>query len=933
MSSKKISLPSVPKNADRDTTVFLQSLKKAVEKMSADELVGINKAVQSYVLRSNKKIRADLVGVIGNEMGVGPILDKIRGQITESELSKELGTRIEKIISNENAISEERLQRVADVLAANDAVVAERQARVQAITDSSDLLQKDIEAEALERFNVTDGLRQDLVQEIQTRSDETGQLISDFDGIYAQVNPDMAGDIDRWAGEDSYFAGVWSERSAIIEKDMAMSKRTDGLLSSINDNKASITQVNKTLVTKNEVVASQINRLAAQMVGGYNGDDLSQVTSGLIHQERTARATDIEGLAEQVSLLSAGVGEQFDSFEIWHFDKDKDGWVNGVYANGWVNVRTETINSPVVDIDGGMYRHVKLRIQKIGTPTWGASLTYSGGSLTSPEPEYTEDGFAIVNFYLEWSGTIAGFNIKLASSANNLNYFKIDWIAVGRPSPGASHAALLREEKARADKDSALAQSITSLDTQINGDGVNSSSSIVQKLNTTASKADTTAEDLSNLTSTFDDEVMGAQGVVARNAQTAASASAANASDISGVYAQVNPRMAGDTDWLAGDNSPEDIVGVWSERSARMESDLATSQKFDAVYARVGDNTAAISLESKTRIDEIKALAEQTETIRADFEGNAGVMQTQIEANATAHSALSKRTDTIQSSVGKNTASVQTAQSAINGINAKWSIKTDVNGVVGGLAIENNGSTVDFIVRAGSFAIQGQSGSKSVPFVSYPDGTIIDGEVIPAGNYLEDAYIRRASIDTLDIKGNAVTVPVSAFTEGSITVGTSYKTIQSLAVPSDMGHTMLNFNAIFNFPGYARVQSILCRIVKGGVVIADNIEVFFSEARSETRTSNTISLSHNHSGTFQGGIYTDSGYQSIGGNVNIGYGGSPGHSHRVDIANDNRNAGTFSLSRHDSTGVAGIYELQMRVSNGGTANLSQRYIHAITMRR
>ena len=150
--SKKISLPSVPKNTDRDTTVFLQSLKKAVEKMSADELVGINKAVQSYVLRSNKKIRADLVGVIGNEMGVGPILDKIRGQITESELSKELGTRIEKIISNENAISEERLQRVADVLAANDAVVAERQARVQAITDSSDLLQQDIEAEALERF-------------------------------------------------------------------------------------------------------------------------------------------------------------------------------------------------------------------------------------------------------------------------------------------------------------------------------------------------------------------------------------------------------------------------------------------------------------------------------------------------------------------------------------------------------------------------------------------------------------------------------------------------------------------------------------------------------------------------------------------------------------------------------------------------------------
>src|SRR5699024_900144 len=106
----------------------------------------------------------------------------------------------------------------------------------------------------------------------------------------------------------------------------------------------------------------------------------------------------------------------------------------------------------------------------------------------------------------------------------------------------------------------------------------------------------------------------------------------------------------------------------------------------------------------------------------------------------------------------------------------------------------------------------------TTPFVSIPDGTVIDGMTIPGGNYLEDTFIRRASIDTLDIKGNAVTVPVSSFTEAAIEVGSLYETIQSLFVPADMGHTMLNFNAIFNFPGYARKQSILCRIVKGGAV-------------------------------------------------------------------------------------------------------------------
>lgn len=1066
----KMNLPSVPRSADRDTTVFLQSLKKAIEMLHVGGKTELSEGAKSYVLRIDKKTREDLVGVIGDEAGVGAILDKIKGQITESELSIHLGERIAKITSNENAISEERLQRVADVLAANEAIIDEARARVQAITDSSNLLQSNIENEALERFNVDEGLRQDLVNEIITRSDETGELISQFNGLYAQANPKMAGDTEGWAGDDSYFAGVWSERSAIIEQGLATAKVTDGLLSNINDNKAAITQVNQTLVTKTEVTASQLNRLSAQMVGGYDGNDLQEVTSGLIHQERQARATETEGLAQQISLLSAGVGEQFDSFEIWHFNNSNDGWAGGVYQDGWLNVKNETLVSPTITLDGSMYKHVKIRIQKFGTPTWQGLLSYAGGSITALEPSYTEDGIALVNFYAQWSGAITSFSLKLASTASASNYFLVDWIAVGRPSPGASNAALLREEKARADKDRAIAQDVTALNTQINGDGTSSSSSIVQQLTTVSSKTDTNARDISGLASKFDTEMYSAEGIITRNAETAASASAANASDISGVFAQVNPKMAGDTDGWAGDDSPANLVGVWSERSARIEDGIHTAERFDAMTARVDGNAAAISTESKIRADAISSLAQRTDTIRADFDANAGtvqgqiseaqsrlntveqesasalsslvdisadnkltpiekkqitviwneikksdagireratkyglsvavyntayvalnsylepimaslsqtsviarttfdtnfsnlyvkrteletaivsaikseatslsgnaaVIQTQIKAVADNYTALSQRTDTVQSTVDGHTSSIEIQQRAINGINASWSIKADVNGVVGGLGVVNDGRTVDFIMRASSFAIQGPSGSKSVPFVSYPDGTVIDGIPIPAGNYLEDTFIRRASIDTLDIKGNAVTVPVSAFTEAAIAVGDIYTTIQSLPVPADMGHTMLNFNAIFNFPGYARVQSILCRIVKGGAIIADNIEVFFSEARSASRATSTHDATgHTHGGSFQGSTFVSGvGNITISGPINVMSTNTGSHGHNIDVANDNRNAGSFALSRHDSTGAAGIYELQMRVSNGGTANISQRYIHAITMRR
>lgn len=880
----KMNLPSVPRSADRDTTVFLQSLKKAIERLQVGDQSELSEAAKSYVLRIDKNTREDLVGVIGDEAGVGAILDKIKGQITESELSIHLGERIEKITSNENAITEERLQRVADVLAANQAIVDEAAARTQAITDRSNLLQSNIEAEALARFNVDAGLRQDLVNEITTRSDETGELITQFNGLYAQANPKMAGDTDGWAGDDSYFAGVWSERSAIIEQGLATAKVTDGLLSNINDNKATITQVNETLVTKTEVTASQLNRLSAQMVGGYDGNDLQEVTSGLIHQERQARATATEGLAQQMSLLSAGVGEQFDNFEIWNFDKNNDGWTGGVYQDGWLNVKAETLTSPTITLDGSMYKHVKIRIQKFGTPTWQGLLSYAGGNITALEPSYTEGGIALVNFYAQWTGAITSFSLKLASVASASNYFLVDWIAVGRPSPGASNAALLREEKARADKDLAIAQDLKALDVQINGDGTSSASSIVQKLTTTATKTDTNATDISGLTSTFNTEMYSAQGIITRNAQTAASASAANASDISGVFAQVNPRMAGDTNRWAGDNDPLNLVGVWSERSAIIEEGVYTAQRFDAMTARVDGNAAAISTETKIRVDAISSLAQRTDTIRADFDanaidtqgkitaaqgrlttveeeaasalsslvdisadnkltpvekkqivviwneikksdagireratkyglsvavynaayvalndyltpimaslsqtsvivrttfdinfadlyakrteletaivgaikseatslsGNAAVMQTQITAVADANTALSARTDTIQSTVGANTSSIQTQQQAINGINAGWSIKVDVNGVVGGIALGNDGTTVDFIVRASTFAIQGPSGSKSVPFVVYPDGATIGGVYVPPGVFIDTAFIRRGSFDSL----------------------------------------------------------------------------------------------------------------------------------------------------------------------------------------
>ena len=94
--------------------------------------------------------------------------------------------------------------------------------------------------------------------------------------------------------------------------------------------------------------------------------------------------------------------------------------------------------------------------------------------------------------------------------------------------------------------------------------------------------------------------------------------------------------------------------------------------------------------------------------------------------------------------------------------------------------------------------------------------------------------------------------------------------------------------------------------------------------------------SHSHGVSANGSLTTGtSGGHShgINGSVSVSVDTVAGHSHTVGGALRSRNAGTISVLRHDSSELDGTYYLQIRAAQGGTADLSQRYIHAITMRR
>ena len=707
-------------------------------------------------------------------------LDLLAGQISKTQLAQDLKTQIDLIDVNTGAIVQQG-QAIADNAIA---VSKEAQDRIAAITLEAQNRNDAILAESQARLLGDSNLNAAIVSESQARVSENETIINSIDGIYAQANPDMAGDVDRWAGDDNYFVGVWTERGAIITEGLATASRFDAVTSSINDNKASIIENNKTLVTKTEAIAQQTNTLSAQMVGGYTGNDLKQVTSGLIHQEREARATATEGLATQISLLSAGVGEQFDSYEIWHFTNGTEGWTGGVYNNGYIEIKSASaITSPTIKsigtiaFDSKMYRFVKLRVEKVGTPTWSGLVSWSGGSKTIGEPVFV-GGVATVDLNTDWQAGVTVFSIKLATTSDANNYYRVDWVAVGRPSPAASHAALLREETARASKDLALSQEITTLNAQVNGgDGVAANASIVGKLSTIATNTSAEAQKLDQLKTSYDTEVLSATGIVANNARAASTAISALATDISGVYAKLDPNMAGDTDRNAGDDSY--FVGVWTERSAIIENDVATSQKIDTVTAKANDNAATIQTVERTQASKTEAVASRVDTLQAEVKdpvtglvATTALVRQETTVRANQYGSMSQQINTVQSTAvaaddrsKSNTSIVQVHAQSINGLYGQYTLKVDVNGRISGFGLASTNTASAFAINADRFYIASPDDPNytDLGFV-YQSGNTVDaetGQVTPKGLYLKAAFIKEASITTARIRGQAVSVTSS----------------------------------------------------------------------------------------------------------------------------------------------------------------------------
>nr|WP_227654879.1 phage tail protein [Klebsiella pneumoniae] len=422
--------------------------------------LGDNETWYYWIRAVNKR---GMVGLpnsnLGTEATTRDVLSFLKDKITSSELGKELLDEIDSKATQEavdNAIGEvqnsvnESIQQVENDLAQTS---SEIKAQVDSVNQS---LKENIDTVNQTIVDNIDTVNQTIntnISNVNSQIEAAKQSIKDGDAALSQEIKKAQSSLTTSLSQTS------KDLTAAIQKE------TNDRIADVND--AAKQAADQLLSAKNELKTSI--------------DSLSEVvTSG------------DENLARQISQIAAGTGEQFDSLKIWYFDQDAEGWTeddNGytpmsVTSDGWLkaNNPTSTCRSPNgLTIDAHAYRFIKMRIKKVGNPTWNAKMFWigadetgwnAGRSVVINEPEYDDKGIAILTLHdIEWrdSTTIRRFRFDFTSGQDADNYLLFDWIAVGRPTPGAGMAALQEEQQARANADTAEAQARSTLAAQIRG--------------------------------------------------------------------------------------------------------------------------------------------------------------------------------------------------------------------------------------------------------------------------------------------------------------------------------------------------------------------------------------------------------------------------------------------------------------------------------
>ena len=251
--------------------------------------------------------------------------------------------------------------------------------------------------------------------------------------------------------------------------------------------------------------------------------------------------------------------------------------------------------------------------------------------------------------------------------------------------------------------------------------------------------------------------------------------------------------------YVTGVSLNQALSGITTTLGARIDGVSAELQQNYVTNASLDQVISAITLSVNSQIEDVNSrLSSQYYTI------------------SQANSAIASATNTVQSQVNGLTTTVNQVQSSVDGITGVYAVSVDSNGVASGFGLISDivdGEPVsEMLFDVDRFVIgrSGEAGSFDTVF------TVQDGRA-----YIKSAVILDASVGTLKIAGNAVTVPV--FAEGPLLTGNgSFQTGATALIDLyETGDVIILWSVA---QGYAETgPSWGFRILANGVEIASRI--------------------------------------------------------------------------------------------------------------
>lgn len=318
----------------------------------------------------------------------------------------------------------------------------------------------------------------------------------------------------------------------------------------------------------------------------------------------------------------------------------------------------------------------------------------------------------------------------------------------------AGNAAAINDEKTvRASKDDALASQISSVSAAM---GPAIAAAILTEQTARVNADGALATDVSTLYTRTSNNA--AAIITEQTART--NADSALSTSVTDLYAKASSNLS----------------AIQSEQTARANADSALASDITVLYTKANGNTAAITVEQNARIDQGVALTNSITAMRTTIGGDiSAAVATETNARVAADSALSSQITTAQSTLNGSISSVQTSmQTQINTANGKitnigalYTVKLNVNGLIGGFGTYNDGTTVTMGFDVDAFWIGRTSENFRKPFilsggVVYIDDLAInkltfdklrasDGSLIVSGGKIQAAYIE--VVDTIQSVG------------------------------------------------------------------------------------------------------------------------------------------------------------------------------------